>query len=214
MPRAALCRAPAAFHGAREEAGGGGRIAKSAGANAAAGWARVKERGRRQCRSRRGGRAPFRCGHRPSRCFRQSAVGCRRRMGPGCRQRPAADNAATLLVHRAGRERPGRVKEQGCRTRRRAGLPDRLQAGAPAACWSSATGTPVSSVRRGAKPSAGTEYRCGGTISHRSECHIGSRHQILFYLNTLLPRDRVLRRIRLWAASCAKSIPCVLLFTA
>lgn len=57
----------------------------------------------------------------------------------------------------------------------------------------------MSSIRRGARQPAGTDFRCGGTFSHRSECRIGIRHQILFYLNTLLPREPSPRRTRLWA---------------
>lgn len=71
----------------------------------------------------------------------------------------------------------------------------------------------MSSIRRGARQPAGTDFRCGGTFSHRSECRIGIRHQILFYLNTLLPRDRVRAEPAFGRFSCAQPAPCVLLVT-
>lgn len=71
----------------------------------------------------------------------------------------------------------------------------------------------MSSIRRGARQPAGTDFRCGGTFSHRSECRIGIRLQILFYLNTLLPRDRVRAEPAFGRFSCAQPVPCVLLVT-
>jgi len=53
----------------------------------------------------------------------------------------------------------------------------------------------------------------GGTSLTKADAS-GIRSQILFYLNTLFPRHRHHRRSRLRAASCARVVPCVLLFAA
>lgn len=210
MPRPAPV-VPRGVSKAREEARGGVRIAEGAGANASRRLgAGERERRRRAARGsdRHAGHA--RAARRVRRRYRTEA---------GVRGRAATTGCRLRFGSHRGRPRTAR-------TRQRARLSDAAachhdlsdRQGRRTCCllefcdWAPRL-SPCRRSGEGARQPAGTDFRCGGTFSHRSECRIGIRHQILFYLNTLLPRDRVRAEPAFGRFSCAQSVPCVLLVT-